>query len=43
MVTHNSTIAERYSDRIVRLVDGRVVEDSRPLIPQDENLNEKIN
>ncbi|MFA7055908.1 MAG: ABC transporter ATP-binding protein, partial [Acholeplasmataceae bacterium] len=32
MVTHNSTIAERYSDRIVRLVDGRVVEDSRPLI-----------
>ncbi|MDD4194088.1 MAG: ATP-binding cassette domain-containing protein [Acholeplasmataceae bacterium] len=42
MVTHNSTIAERYSDRIVRLVDGRVVEDSRPLIPQDENLNEKL-
>ncbi|PKK97221.1 MAG: hypothetical protein CVV58_02345 [Tenericutes bacterium HGW-Tenericutes-3] len=31
MVTHNSTIAEEFSERIVRLVDGRVVEDTRPV------------
>ncbi len=31
MVTHNSNIAEEFSERIVRLVDGRVVEDTRPV------------
>lgn len=31
MVTHNSDIAEEYSDRVVRLLDGQVVEDSRPI------------
>ena len=31
MVTHNSDIAEQYSDRIVRLLDGQVIEDSRPV------------
>lgn len=35
MVTHNAKIAERYSDRIVRLVDGRVVEDTRPSTDRD--------
>ncbi|MBN2268192.1 MAG: ATP-binding cassette domain-containing protein [Acholeplasmataceae bacterium] len=42
MVTHNSTIAEKFSDRIVRLVDGRVVEDSRPVQPQDLISAEKL-
>ena len=42
MVTHNSDIAEQFSDRIVRLVDGKVVEDTRPVKPQDLNQNEKL-
>ena len=29
MVTHNAELAERYSDRIVRLLDGEVVSDTR--------------
>lgn len=35
MVTHNPQIATQYSDRIIRLSDGEVIEDSR--------LNEKSN
>lgn len=42
MVTHNADIAERFSDRIVRLVDGLVVEDTRPVQPQDSNGKEKL-
>ena len=30
MVTHNPDLAERYSTRIVRLLDGRVVDDTAP-------------
>ena len=30
MVTHNPEIAERYSTRIVRLLDGRITDDSDP-------------
>ena len=30
MVTHNSEIANAYSDRIITLVDGLVVEDTNP-------------
>ena len=42
MVTHNAEIAERFSDRIVRLVDGLVVEDTRPVKPQDLIAKEKL-
>jgi len=42
MVTHNAEIAEQFSDRIVRLVDGKVVEDTRPVHPQDLNGSEKL-
>jgi putative ABC transport system permease protein len=42
MVTHNSEIAEQFSDRIVRLVDGKVVEDTRPVKPQDQVNKEKL-
>ncbi|MBQ0101428.1 MAG: ABC transporter ATP-binding protein/permease, partial [Firmicutes bacterium] len=31
MVTHNPELAERYSDRIIRLKDGLIVDDSRPI------------
>ncbi len=36
MVTHNPEIAEKYSSRIIRLLDGRVVEDSNPFSPEAE-------
>lgn len=32
MVTHNQEIAESYSDRIIRLLDGQVIEDSKPTV-----------
>ncbi len=43
MVTHNSELANDFSDRIVQLVDGRVVEDSRPVqIKSDKVVNDKM-
>ncbi len=43
MVTHNSELANDFSDRIVQLVDGRVVEDSRPVqIKADKVVNDKM-
>ena len=37
MVTHNPEIAEQYSSRIVKLLDGKVIDDSNPFIaPQGE-------
>lgn len=38
MVTHNAEIAEQYSTRIIRLVDGEVIEDSNPY--SDEMLEQ---
>ena len=38
MVTHNSEIAEQYSTRIVRLVDGEIVEDTNPFSESEEQL-----
>lgn len=37
MVTHNPDLAKQYSNRIVRLVDGQVVDDSNPYYGQIEN------
>ena len=36
MVTHNPEIADNYSSRIIRLLDGRVVEDTDPFSPAEE-------
>ncbi len=36
MVTHNPEIADKYSSRIVRLLDGNVIEDTNPLTPEEE-------
>lgn len=36
MVTHNGEIAEQYSNRIIRLVDGEVVEDTNPYTLEQE-------
>ncbi len=36
MVTHNPDLAERYSTRIIRLLDGRVLEDTNPYTTEEE-------
>ncbi len=36
MVTHNSEIAEQYSTRIIRLVDGEIASDTKPFSEQEE-------
>ena len=36
MVTHNPELAEAYSTRIIRLLDGLVTEDSNPFTPEEE-------
>ncbi len=44
MVTHNGEIAKEYSTRIIRLVDGEVIEDTNPYTAEQEQLerqNEK--
>ena len=36
MVTHNPDLANKYSTRIVRLLDGNVIEDTMPFSSEDE-------
>ena len=35
MVTHNPALAEQYSSRIIRVLDGRLTSDSNPLSPAE--------
>ena len=35
MVTHNGELAEKYSNRIVRILDGKITSDSNPLTNQE--------
>lgn len=37
MVTHNGELAEKYSSRIIKLLDGRITGDSNPFNSADEN------
>ena len=37
MVTHNPDLADRYSTRIIRMLDGRVTDDSNPYEPSTED------
>ena len=41
MVTHNPELAEQYSTRIVRLLDGEVVDDTMPYDGTEENTAEQ--
>lgn len=41
MVTHNPELANKYSTRIVKLVDGEITEDSNPLLENEKK--EKVN
>ncbi len=38
MVTHNPELAEQYSTRIIRLLDGNIIADSMPYEPTEEEL-----
>ena len=42
MVTHNPEIAEAYSTRIIRMLDGEIVEDPNPVTEQEEILERQI-
>ena len=41
MVTHNPELAEEYSTRIIRLVDGNIVNDTDPYTTEDVERREK--
>lgn len=36
MVTHNPDLAEKYSTRIIRLLDGEVLSDTNPFVPSEQ-------
>lgn len=41
MVTHNPELAEKYSSRVVKILDGKIISDSNPFTEQDrENEGE---
>ena len=42
MVTHNPELAEAYSTRIVKLKDGKIIDDSNPFIIKEEKNEEPI-
>ncbi len=41
MVTHNPELADEYSTRIIRLVDGKIVDDTNPYTTEDVERKEK--
>ena len=41
MVTHNPELADEYSTRIIRLVDGTIVDDTNPYTTEDVEYKEK--
>ncbi len=41
MVTHNPELAEKYSTRIIRMLDGQVTDDSFPLSEEEIRLNRR--
>ena len=42
MVTHNPELARKYSDRIVSVKDGEIIEDTKPYIEQEGNNGYKL-
>ena len=43
MVTHNPELAEKYSTRIVNLLDGKVTHDSNPYKKEEKKVSQKPN
>lgn len=42
MVTHNPELAEKYSSRIIKLLDSKIIDDTNPYNPTDEDIKESI-
>ena len=43
MVTHNPDLAEKYSSRIIRILDGVITEDSNPILENEEQTKIETN
>lgn len=41
MVTHNPELAEQYSSRIIKILDGKIIDDSNPIKDTEERKQEK--
>lgn len=41
MVTHNPELAEKYSSRIIKILDGKIIDDSNPIKEKTKNKKEK--
>ncbi len=41
MVTHNPELAEKYSSRIIRILDGKITDDSNPYSVKDEEKEDR--
>lgn len=42
MVTHNAELAETYSTRVVKILDGVIIDDSHPFTEEDKKQEKKI-
>jgi len=42
MVTHNPELAEKYSSRIIHMLDGVITHDSKPLTPEEIQAEQEI-
>jgi len=42
MVTHNTELAEKYADRIIRFQDGKVIDDTNPYTPADDETGYRL-
>lgn len=42
MVTHNPELAEHYSTRIIRLIDGQIINDTDPYTKTNDNCEHKV-
>lgn len=43
MVTHNPELAQKYSTRIIKLLDGKVIDDSSPYDDEQEKATDTLN
>lgn len=41
MVTHNPDLAEQYSNRIIKILDGNIIGDTNPYLPVDEEVKKE--
>lgn len=41
MVTHNPEIAEKYSTRIIKILDGKITDDSNPYVKKERKVHEE--